>query len=44
MAIADMWADRIISGDKTYKDVPPKLKDAVAESLKNKGKPEFIIK
>lgn len=41
MAIADLWADRIIAGDKAYADVPAKLKTAVKTSLKEKGHPEL---
>ena len=40
-AIANLWADRIIEGDKTYKDVPAKLKDSVKESHTEKGHPEL---
>ena len=40
-AIANLWADRIIEGDKTYKDVPAKLKDSVKEPPPEKGHPEL---
>ena len=40
-AIASLWADRIIEGDKTFKDVPAKLKNSVKESLTEKGHPEL---
>ena len=36
-----IWYDRIIEGDKTFKDVPAKLKDSVKESLTEKGHPEL---
>lgn len=35
--IAELWAERIIAGDKTYAEVPAKLKDQVAEALKEAG-------
>ncbi len=41
MAVADLWADRIIAGDKTYADVPVKLKTPVKTSLTEKGHPEL---
>ncbi len=43
MAIAKIWADKIIAGEKIYKDVPKKLKTPVAEALKEKGHPELIV-
>ena len=43
-AISQLWTNRIISGDKSYDQVPPKLKDEVAECLKNVGHEELINK
>jgi hypothetical protein len=43
MAVARIWADKIIAGKKTYAKVPSKLKDAVADALIEKGHPELII-
>lgn len=43
MAVARIWADKIIAGERTYKEVPKKLKTPVAEALTEKGHPEFII-
>lgn len=40
-AISSLWADRIIEGDKNFKDVPAKLKDSVKEILTEKGHPEL---
>lgn len=42
MKIAELWAKRIIDGDRTYDEVPAKLKDAVAEALTEAGHPELI--
>lgn len=42
MLISDLWANRIISGDRSYDDVPAKLKDSVAKLLKDRGHPELI--
>lgn len=47
MKIAELWADKIIkchnegSDEKTYKDVPAKLKDEVKKELTDKGYPEL---
>lgn len=41
--IANLWADQIIAGNKTYAQVPPKLKNAVAEKLREKGREDLII-
>jgi len=40
--IAKLWADKIISGEKTYSQVPAKLKDAVAEELIARGTEDLI--
>ena len=41
-AIANLWAQRIISDDKAYADVPAKLKKEVADILKNSGHEDLI--
>ena len=41
--IAKLWADRIIAGDKTYRQVPAKLKAAVADELRARGREDLII-
>lgn len=41
LKIAELWADRIITGDKKYSDVPAKLKKDVKASLIEKGCPEL---
>lgn len=41
LKIAELWADRIITGDKKYSDVPTKLKKDVKASLIEKGHPEL---
>lgn len=41
-AVANLWAQRIINGDKTYDQVPPKLKDEVADILENSGHEDLI--
>lgn len=39
--IAELWADRIITGSKKYSEVPSKLKADVKTSLTEKGHPEL---
>lgn len=41
--IAELWAERIIAGDKTYAEVPAKLKDQVAEALTQAGREDLIV-
>ena len=41
LEIAELWADRIITGDKKYSNVPTKLKEDVKASLIEKGHPEL---
>lgn len=41
--ISQLWADKIIAGEKTYAEVPAQLKDEVKEDLINKGHPELVI-
>lgn len=41
-AIANLWAQRIMSGDKSYDEVPAKLKDDVAQILKDSGHEDLI--
>ena len=40
--IAKIWAKNIIEGNKTFNDVPTKLKEYVKEWLVELGKEEFI--
>ena len=35
--ISQLWADKIIAGDKTYAEVPAQLKDEVKQALKREG-------
>lgn len=42
MAIAKLYAEAIINGDRTYASVPPKLKSKVAQVLEDRGYPELI--
>ena len=39
--ISQLWADKIIAGDKTYAEVPAQLKDEVKQVLKDKGYPKL---
>ena len=39
--ISQLWADKIIAGDKTYAEVPAQLKDEVKQALKEKGYPKL---
>lgn len=41
-AIASLWVQRIINDDKTYDDVPAKLKDEVADILEESGHADLI--
>lgn len=43
-AIANLWAQRIIDpdSDKTYNDVPAKLKEEVAQILEDSGHADLI--
>lgn len=36
MAIAGIWANRLIAGDKTWADVPAVRQDAVKEELRRR--------
>lgn len=40
--IAKIWAKNIVEGNKTFKDVPTKLKEYVKEWLVECGKEELI--
>ena len=40
--IAKIWAKNIVEGNKTFNDVPKKLKEYVKEWLIELGKEEFI--
>ena len=40
--MAMLWAQKIILGKKTYADVPAKLKEQVAEILRESGLEELI--
>ena len=39
--ISQLWADKIIAGDKTYAEVPAQLKDEVKQALKEKSYPKL---
>lgn len=41
-AVANLWAQRIINGDKTYDQVPAGLKNDVADILENSGHEDLI--
>ena len=41
-AIANLWAQRIIDGNKIYDDVPAKLKEEVAQILEDSGHADLI--
>jgi len=41
--IAQLWANQIIAGDKTYKQVPAKLKEAVKQILISTGHGDLVI-
>lgn len=40
--ISRLWVNRIIAGNKSYDEVPPKLKEEVAQGLKANGHEELI--
>lgn len=40
--ISRLWVNRIIAGSKSYDEVPPKLKEEVAQGLKANGHEELI--
>lgn len=42
MALARLYAEAIIDGDRTYASVPPKLKTKVAKALEEMGHAELI--
>ena len=39
--LSQLWADKIIAGDKTYAEVPAQLKGEVKQALKEKGYPKL---
>ena len=41
--IARLWAEQIVAGKRTYRQVPTKLKDQVAEILREMGREDLII-
>lgn len=41
--VAMLWANQIMKGKKTYREVPPLLKPQVAEILRDAGMEELII-
>lgn len=41
--IAKLWADKIIAGEKTYREVPAKLKEAVKQILIDSGHGDLVI-
>ena len=41
--IAKLWTDRIIAGDKTFAQVPAKLKEQVRQLLIDSGHEDLII-
>ena len=41
--VAKLWADKIVAGEKTYSQVPAKLKDQVADILREMGREDLII-
>jgi hypothetical protein len=43
IAIAKLWANRIISGSRSYNQVPAKLKESVALILKEANREDLII-
>ena len=42
MALARLYAEAIIDGDRTYSGVPRKLKTKVAQVLEEKGYSELV--
>ena len=43
VAIAKLWANRIISDSRSYSEVPSKLKESVALILKESGHEDLIV-
>ena len=41
--IARLWAEQIVAGKKTYRQVPVKLKAQVADVLREMGREDLII-
>ena len=41
--IARLWAEQIVAGKKTYREVPAKLKNQVADILREMGREDLII-
>lgn len=41
--MAELWAEKIIEGKKTYAGIPPKLKEAVTEILRARGREDLIV-
>lgn len=41
--IAQLWANKIIAGEKTFRQAPAKLKDAVRQILIDTGHEDLII-
>lgn len=41
--VAKLWADQIVAGKKTYRQVPAKLKEQVADILREMGREDLII-
>lgn len=37
MKIAELWANKVMAGDKTYAEIPAKLKDEIDTHLKKAG-------
>lgn len=42
MAIVKLWGNKIIAGDREFKDVPASLKKKVAEYLIASGRPDLV--
>jgi hypothetical protein len=40
--IAKLWAKKVIAGDKTFADVPAKLKEQVKEILIAEGRADLV--
>ena len=43
MALARLYAEAIVEGSRTYESVPKKLKEKVAQALKDLGHEELIL-
>ena len=41
--VARLWAEQIVAGKKTYRQVPARLKGQVAEILREMGREDLII-